>query len=300
MNYQGFRFGLYEKALPEDLGWLERLSLAKEAGYSFMEISIDETDEKLERLNWDLSKKNQLQSDIRESGIPLLSLCLSGHRRFPIGSANREVVSRGMEIMFNAIRFASDLGIRIVQLAGYDVLIDEKSTEETRENYLINLKKSVSFAASNGVILAMENIGMSFIDSISQAGKVVRELCSPYLQIYADIGNLSAVNLDLKKELQAEICHIVGLHIKDTREGEIRRVPFGKGTVDFVSAFQTIRETGFSGFLLVEMWADNNPNAFEKARDARLWLLDKMNFAWNLNESTNRLGRGGNFKNTYF
>jgi len=282
MNYQDFRFGLYEKALPQNLGWLERLTQAKEAGYTFMEISIDETDEKLERLHWDLGKKNQLQSDIQESGIPLLSLCLSGHKRFPIGSANREVRSRGMEIMFKAIRFASDLGIRIIQLAGYDVLMDEKSTAETRENYLANLKRSVRFAAGRGVVLAMENIGMSFINSISQAGKIVRELCSPYLQIYADVGNLSAVNLDLKQELQAEICHIVGFHIKDTREGEIRRVPFGKGTVDFVSAFQVIRETGFFGFFLVEMWADNNPNAFENARDARFWLLNKINLAWSL------------------
>ena len=45
--------GLYEKALPASMDWMERLSAAKELGYDYVEISIDETDERLARLDWD-------------------------------------------------------------------------------------------------------------------------------------------------------------------------------------------------------------------------------------------------------
>ena len=38
--------GIYEKALPKDIDWVERIKLVKECGYDFVEISIDETDEK--------------------------------------------------------------------------------------------------------------------------------------------------------------------------------------------------------------------------------------------------------------
>ena len=38
--------GLYEKALPADLIWNDRLKIAKDSGYDFLEISIDETDER--------------------------------------------------------------------------------------------------------------------------------------------------------------------------------------------------------------------------------------------------------------
>ena len=44
--------GIYEKALPKDIGWIERIKLVKECGYDFFEISIDETDERLTRLDW--------------------------------------------------------------------------------------------------------------------------------------------------------------------------------------------------------------------------------------------------------
>ena len=47
---KAYSIGLYEKAMPNTLTWKEKLEAAKEAGYDFVEISIDETDAKLARL----------------------------------------------------------------------------------------------------------------------------------------------------------------------------------------------------------------------------------------------------------
>ncbi len=49
------------------------------------------------------------------------SMCLSGHRKYSLGSSDPKICARGMEIMEKAIRLSEDLGIRIIQLAGYDV-----------------------------------------------------------------------------------------------------------------------------------------------------------------------------------
>ena len=54
-----YTLGLYEKAMPSVLGWDEKLISAREAGFDFVEISIDETDEKLDRLN--MSKADRLK-----------------------------------------------------------------------------------------------------------------------------------------------------------------------------------------------------------------------------------------------
>lgn len=40
--------GIYEKALPAGECWLERLRLAKTLGFDFVEMSVDETDARLE------------------------------------------------------------------------------------------------------------------------------------------------------------------------------------------------------------------------------------------------------------
>ena len=44
--------GIYEKALPNDFTWLEKMQAAKQAGFYYIEISIDESEERLSRLDW--------------------------------------------------------------------------------------------------------------------------------------------------------------------------------------------------------------------------------------------------------
>ncbi len=46
-------------------------------------------------------------------------MCLSGHRKYPLGSHDKEIQKKSLEIMKKAIDFAADLGVRIIQLAGY-------------------------------------------------------------------------------------------------------------------------------------------------------------------------------------
>ena len=224
MDFDDFSFGLYEKALPDSLDWYTRLKTAGEAGYDFVEISIDETDERLARLDWDMSARNNLVRCQSETGVRILSMCLSGHRRFPIGSADAEIRETGMDIMFKAIDFSVDTGIRVVQLAGYDCGVNEERTDETRSNFGNNLIRSVAYAAKLGVTLALENIGPALVNSVTAAMEYVHQLNTPYLQVYPDIGNLDAVNLNIETELQAGIGQMVGIHVKDTREDVIRRI----------------------------------------------------------------------------
>lgn len=63
---KAYSLGLYEKSMPKELSWREKLTAAKEAGFDFVEISIDETDEKLGRLR----KKKPLRPKRRKSRFP--------------------------------------------------------------------------------------------------------------------------------------------------------------------------------------------------------------------------------------
>jgi L-ribulose-5-phosphate 3-epimerase len=137
---KAYQLGLYEKAMPSRLTWREKLLTAKDAGYDFVEISIDETDAKLARLEWTKEERLEMIRTMYETGIPLGSMCLSGHRKYPIGSADPAVCARGMEIMEKALQLSADLGIRIIQLAGYDVYY-EKSTPYTVARFGENLEK---------------------------------------------------------------------------------------------------------------------------------------------------------------
>jgi L-ribulose-5-phosphate 3-epimerase len=273
---ENISIGLYEKALPKDLSWDERLTAARDAGYSFMEISIDEKDERIERLKWDMAKKKNLREITENTGIPILTMCLSGNRRFPIGSSFGDIQKKGMEMITDAVWFASHLGIRIIQLAGYDVADGEKSTELSRATFGVNLKKSLSLASSLGVMLAVENVDGDFGDSLDKIMPYIKEINSPWLQIYPDFGNLAAMGHNFEKQLKAYSCHITAMHVKDTRPGFVRNVAFGEGNVDFISAFGTLKNIGFNGPFLLEMWADNKKDNYEVIRVAREWVIEHM------------------------
>ena len=45
-----YEIGLYEKAMRNTLSWSEKLGCAKECGYDYMEMCIDATDEKINRI----------------------------------------------------------------------------------------------------------------------------------------------------------------------------------------------------------------------------------------------------------
>jgi len=281
MKHNQIFIGIYEKALPDDLSWEERLNLAKKAGFSFMEISIDESDQRLERLKWDKTKKQKLRKAVSDTGMPLLTMCLSANRRFPIASSYPDIQKKGMEIMEDAIWFAFHMGIRIIQVAGYDVIMGQEiSTKESREKFGLNLRKNVDLASKLGVTLGIENVDVDFGSSIENLMYYVNDINSPWLHLYPDIGNLSAMNQDVCSQLKIGKSRIAAVHVKDTKKGVVRRVPYGEGIVDFTSAFKVLKEIGFGGPLLLEMWADNNDDNFKIIRNAQQWVLKKAKKVW--------------------
>jgi hexulose-6-phosphate isomerase len=79
-------------------------------------MSVDETDERLSRLDWSPAQRASLVSAMLETGVAIPSMCLSAPS-FSFGSRDEAVRERAREIMTKAIRLARDLGIRTIQLA---------------------------------------------------------------------------------------------------------------------------------------------------------------------------------------
>ncbi|MBK5144335.1 L-ribulose-5-phosphate 3-epimerase [Budviciaceae bacterium BWR-B9] len=267
--------GIYEKALPAGEDWLSRLQLAAELEFDFVEMSVDESDIRLARLDWSCEQRLSLVSAIAMTGIRVPSMCLSAHRRFPLGSEDDATRNQGLEIMRKAIRLAQDVGIRVIQLAGYDVYY-QQANDETRERFRDGLKLAVDMASRAQVTLAMEIMDYPLMNSISKAMGYAHYLNNPWFQLYPDIGNLSAWDNDVQMELKAGSGHIVAVHIKDTLPGVFKNVPFGTGVVDFERCFRTLKESGYSGPYLIEMWSEAAADPVKEVKAARDWVKQRM------------------------
>lgn len=258
---KAYTLGLYEKSMPGELSWKEKLEAAKAAGFDFVEMSIDETEGKLARLDMPQGERLLLVNMMRITGMPIRTMCLSGHRKYPLGSHDPAIRERGMEIMKKAIRLADDLGIRIIQLAGYDVYYEE-SDSETRRYFAENLKRAAELAAGAGVVLGFETMETEFMNTVKKSMEYVNEVSSLYLGVYPDIGNITnaakAYGTDVHEDLRTGRGHLAAMHLKETKPGHFREIPFGQGHVDFERAVETAWELGVRKFV-AEFWYTGSP-----------------------------------------
>ncbi|WP_428770578.1 L-ribulose-5-phosphate 3-epimerase [Treponema sp. HNW] len=282
-----YELGLYEKALPGELGMEQKLIIAGDCGFDFLQISIDETDEKIARLNMSKAELNYLNNLMSVTGVPIRSMCLSAHRKYPLGSENTAVRQKSLDIMQKALDLSAALGIRQIQLAGYDVYY-EKGNEHTQRLFLENLAKSAEMAAKAGIILAFETMETPFMDTTAKAVYYVKRINSCYLQVYPDIGNLNNAALlyghDVWEDLKTAAGHISELHLKETEPGKYRNMMYGEGCVDFSKAIDTAWDMGVRRYV-TEFWYLGNPNWKDDIKKAHAYFTPLLTEKGILNEA---------------
>jgi len=253
---RSYKLGLYEKAMPNTLSWPEKLAAAKATGFDYVEISIDETDAKLARLDWTAAERLELVQQMAAAEMKIETMNLSGHRKFPLGSPDAGTRAKSLEIMEKAIRLAADLGIRIILIAGYDTYY-ETSTEETRAYFAQGLAKSVEIASREGVVLAFETMETPFMNTVAKAMHYVDLIDSPYLQVFPDTGNLTNAAVEAKADVLADLKlgagHLAAVHVKETVPGKFREIPFGTGHVDFTAMLGLSMDMGVRRYT-AEFW----------------------------------------------
>lgn len=254
--------GLYEKSMPDTLSLREKLSAARESGYDFLELSVDETEKKLARLDWTRAERMDVIRSMTEAALPIGSICLSGHRKYPLGHPNPLIRSRSLQIMEQAICLAGDLGIRLIQIAGYDVYY-ERSTDQTQDWFEENLHRSVDMASRAGVVIAFETMETDFMNTVGKAIVWIKKLSTPWLQIYPDAGNITnaakAAGINVTDDLRKGQGHLAAVHLKEAKPGIFREVPYGTGHVDFAAITRTAWELGVRRYL-AEFWYDGAPD----------------------------------------
>ncbi|VEU69462.1 L-ribulose-5-phosphate 3-epimerase ulaE [Mycoplasmopsis californica] len=188
-NTENRLVGIYEKGINNKWSLEDKIKIAKAAGFDFMEFSVDETDERLARLDWSDAQIKEVQKLLIKHEFNFNSMTLSGHRKYPFGSKDAKIRQKAYEIMEKAIILAKKLGIRTVQLAGYDVYY-EPSDQETIDNFIVGIKWATRLAQKHSVMLAFEIMDTPFMGLNSRAMKFVKIVDSPFLQIYPDLGNI--------------------------------------------------------------------------------------------------------------
>ncbi len=273
-----YTLGLYEKAVPETLSWREKLEVAKEVGYDFVEISIDASEAKINRVYMSKEERFDMVKTMNEVGVPIRTMCVSALTKYSIGNDDKEICDRGMEIAEKSIELAADLGVRIVMIPGYDVYYGE-STAQTQTRFVKNLRKVAEIAAKHGVMVGLETMENSFMNTVWKAMYYVREIDSMYLGVYPDSGNLKNAAVTQGSDEIGDILsgkgHVCALHLKETVPGIFREIEYGTGHVNFEKNIDAAWKLGVRRFV-TEFWytgKDDWKTDVKKAFDMATKLL---------------------------
>jgi len=251
-----YKLGLYEKAMRNTLTWHEKMECAKECGYDYVEISIDASEEKLNRINMSPKERKKIIDAMFETGIPIGSMSVSALTKYALGDSSDVVREKAVRIMEKSIEFAADLGVRTVMLPGYDIYFGE-STMETKKYFLDNVKKAAEIGAREGVLLGFETMENDFMNTTGKGVKYVSMIDSPFLKIYPDVGNITnaavADKHDVCEDLALGKGKLIAIHLKETTPGVFREVPFFTGHVEFERVIYTAWNLGVRRYV-TELW----------------------------------------------
>lgn len=256
-----YEIGLYEKAMRNTLTWKEKLQCAKECGYDYLEISIDATEEKINRIYMDTEEKREIMEAIFDTGIPIGSMSVSALTKYALGDPDQAVRDRGMEIAEKSIQLSSALGVRTVMIPGYDIYYGE-STIETKRYFLENIRKIAEIAEREGILVGFETMENNFMNTTGKAVQYVNMVDSAYLKIYPDAGNITnaavANRHDVCEDLSLGKGKLIALHLKETKPDVYREVPFLTGHVEFERIINTAWKLGVRRYV-TELWDVGQP-----------------------------------------
>src|SRR5262245_55220933 len=244
----GVRKAVLISMLPKDLPFAQRFALAREAGFDAIEMqTIASADEAAE-----------IRDASAKSGLRIHSVMNSDHWRFPISSADRDVVLKSVAGMERSLRNASLWGAETVLLV--PAVVDAATSYRdawTRSQQVIR-ERLLPLARELKVVIAVEEVWNKFLLSPLEFARYVDEFDSPYLKAYFDVGNVVFYGYP-QDWIRALGPRIVKVHLKDFQldrpNNRYTWKNLGEGDIDWLEVRRAFTEIGYSGYVTTEVSA---------------------------------------------
>ncbi|WP_256759257.1 sugar phosphate isomerase/epimerase [Cohnella sp. WQ 127256] len=246
-------------SFPADLSIEDSISLAVDAGFEGIELSLNE--------NGPLSLEST-EAEIREirryaddAGIALSSLASGLYWSYPLTSERAETRQKAQDIVKKQLETAAILGVDTILVVpgavGVDFIPDAEVVPYDRayDNALAGFSKLSSEAEAHKVSIGIENVWNKFLLSPLEMRDFIDKIGSEFVGSYFDVGNvvysgypehwISILNKRIKK-----------VHFKDYRReagGLHGFVDLLAGDVDYNGVVQALKAIGYDDYVTAEM-----------------------------------------------
>jgi L-ribulose-5-phosphate 3-epimerase len=247
--------------LPKQLSVPDKFALAREVGFEGIEVHTIP----------DPREAETIAAASKASGIPVHCVMNSDHWRYPLSSADPEVVKKSVHGMHTSLRNAALLGAGAVLLVPAVVDAQTPYAEAWTRSHRVIRDEILPLAEQLKVIVGIEEVWNKFLLSPLEMAQYVDEFKSPWVQAYFDVGNIVFYGYphDWIRTLGKRI---VRVHVKDFKlergQGRFHWKNIGEGDIDWVETRKALADIGYSGFITTEI--DGGDRAYLADVSARL------------------------------
>lgn len=242
----GMKKAVYVSMLPKELGYRDRFQMALDVGFEGIEIGTIT----------DPAVAAEIKDASAKTGLEIHSVMNATHWKFPLSSADPEVVAKSVAGMEASLRNAELWGAGSVLLVPA-VLDPETSYKDAwRRSQQVIKERILPLAQELKVVVGIEEVWNKFLLSPLEMARYVDDFASPYVKAYLDVGNMLFYGYpqDWARTLGPRISRV---HIKDFKldraNGKFEWTNIGEGDVDWPAVREALGEIGYDGWVTTEI-----------------------------------------------
>src|SRR5690349_3949716 len=159
--------------LPKSMSYTDRFKLAKEVGFAQVECPTTP----------DPKEAEEIKKASDAAGLPVHSVMNMAHWKYPLSSADPEVVAESRRGMETSLRNAHLWGAQTVLLV--PAVVDPKTSyKDAWTRSVAEIKRMIPMAEQLKVIIAVEGVWNKFLLSPLEFARYVDEFQSPWVRAY--------------------------------------------------------------------------------------------------------------------
>jgi len=242
----GMKKAVYISMLPKELPYPQRFKLAKDVGFEGIEIGTIT----------DPAVAAEIKEASAKTGLVIHSVMNADHWKYPLSSADPEVVAKSVAGMETSLRNAKLWGCDSVLLVPAVVNPETSYKDAWTRSQKVVKERILPLAQELRVVIGMEEVWNKFLLSPLEMAHYVDEFASPWVKAYLDVGNMLFYGYpqDWIRTLGKRIHRV---HIKDFKvdrgKGQFFWKNIGEGDVDWPEVRKALGEVGYDGWVTTEI-----------------------------------------------
>ncbi|MHC1720587.1 MAG: sugar phosphate isomerase/epimerase family protein [Clostridiaceae bacterium] len=240
------------------------IKLIKDIGFSSGEVFLNSISEYEEDFIYGLNQE-RLKHNFNINSVHSFSSAFEPFL-FELYSRRRQDMFKSFKKVCSAAKL---LGARYYTFHGMRKT-DFDSMDKKR---IVNVYDELIYnALEEGVVLAQENVSWCMSSDIRFL-ELLKEKCKYPIKFTLDIKQSFRAGQDIRKYIDIMGRDMVNLHINDKDEKNLCLLP-GRGAVNYEELFSSLKEIGYGGDMVIEVYRDNFNN-YSELSEARDFLSKK-------------------------